>query len=175
MSVDPSDDLDALIEDTARSLSDFPPRASLQEGVRVRIAGAREWWRVPVWQPVLTGALVVSFVVLLWPRQSPDAPTGGFAPSSAPAGVGPGLAEPAPGTELRVPATTANVEGISVRAVSGSVMPPPVPGATIVAPLEIEPIASELIVVEAISLPMPVALRPVEIERLTFQRRGELP
>jgi hypothetical protein len=54
-------------------------------------------------------------------------------------------------------------------------MPPPVPGATIVAPLEIEPIAADLIVVEAIALPMPVALRPVEIERLTFPRRGELP
>jgi hypothetical protein len=174
MLVDHSDDLDALIDDTARSLSDVSPRASLREGVRVRVAGTREWWRVPVWQPALTGALVVALVVLLWPRQRPDAPTGGFAPSSAPAGVGADLSEQAVAVESQVPATSANVERIAVSAVGENVMPPPVPGATIVAPFEIEPIASELIVVEAISLPMPVALRPVEIEPLTFQRRGEL-
>jgi hypothetical protein len=175
MRVDRSDDLDALIDDTARSLSDVSPRASLREGVRVRIAGTREWWRLPAWQPALTGALVVALVVLLWPRQRPDAPTGGLAPDSAPAGVGPGLAEPAVAAESRVPAAAANVERIAVRAVGERVMPPPVPGATIVVPLQIEAIAPELIVVEAIALPMPVALRPVEIERLTFQRRGELP
>lgn len=171
---DRSDDLDALIDDTARSLSDVSPRASLREGVRARIAGTREWWRVPVWQPALTGALVVALVVLLWPRQRPDAPSGTFVPPSAPAGVDPGLAEPAAGAESRVPATASNVESIAVSAVGGSVMPRPVPGATIIAPLEVEPIAPELIVVEAISLPMPVALRPVEIERLTFQQRGEI-
>ena len=174
MPVDRFDDLDALIDDTARSLSDVSPRASLPEGVRVRIGRTREWWRVPVWQPALTGALVVALVVLLWPRQKPDAPTGGLAPGSARAGVGPDRTEPAAAVESRVPEVAVNVERVAVSAVRERVMPPPVPGATIVARLEIEPIASDLIVVHAIPLPMPIALRPVEIEPLDFQRRGEL-
>jgi hypothetical protein len=173
MPVDRSDDVDALIDDTARSLSDVSPRASLREGVRVRIGGTRERWRVPVWQPALAGALAGVLVVMLWPRQRPDSPAGGLAPRSAAAEAGPGLAEAPASAELHVPAMAESL-GRAVGEVAETPMPSPVPGATIVAPLEIQPIASNLIVVEALSLPMPMALRPVEIAPLNFRRRGEL-
>jgi hypothetical protein len=155
-----SEQIDRLIDDTARELTTGSPSPALREGVRARLAPGRPWWRVPLWQPAL-GAAVLTVAILLTLRPETKAPV--VAPTVQP--------------------TVAAAAAPAV--VAGPVAPPPVRvirrveraqfafaaddspvEQLVVEPINAEPIATAVAVVEDVSAPMPLSIAGLEIRPL---------
>ena len=179
MSTHPDDELDGLIDSTARELTLGSPSAALRESVRARLSARRAWWQVPIWQPALgAAALAVLAVALMVPdRQVPAVPAAPETRASAP-----GVDEPPPMVARGLPAS-ADGSGEAGRSASPRPQPSgsepqaaasnqvtvpedPLPP---IEPLEIEPVPIERAVIEEIAAPMPLSIDRLQIERLSLE------
>jgi hypothetical protein len=164
------DHVDALIDDTARSMTAAPPPVSLREAVRDRIERRRSAWNVPLWQAGLVAASLVAIVVTA--RIVLDAPK---RPASVPAiGESAATSPPAPVPVTEPAVTRADNPQPARRArrqtvVAAATLLPPQP------PIVVEPIAVELledeppVELEFMEAPMPLIVEQLIVEPLTLE------
>jgi hypothetical protein len=174
------DPLDALIDDTARSLTAAAPPASLRARVRARIERPRPGWRVPVWQ-VSAAAAAVAVLIAVWTVSGPspgpgsarpEAPVVAVAPpgASPPAVSPPRVARPERATPPRV--ERAAVEPVPVERaleIVDVVAAGATDGEVVIEPLAIEPLATEPLDLELMETPMPLRAERIEIDPIVVQ------
>ena len=155
------DDLDDLIDETARALTEGTPSSSIRERVAARVGQPRPWWPSYAWRLAAVAAVVV-LAVWWWPAQveRPVAPPP--VPSQpVAAALSPDNRPQAVAVEERAP----NVAARPVEEVVSTVV------VADVEPLTLEPLDVEPLELQTLNMPT-LEVPSLELEALTV---GPLP
>ena len=185
---EPRDPLDALIDDTARSMTDGRPPVTLRAAVRERLdQPGRAGWSVPVWQAgVAAGSLAVVVLLIAGRTWSPFDAAQGDPPSPSGFGV---ARESRPTEEGRLAAAPVAAPREDAPQEAGTLLPArasdPAPlaarGDTAVAPLPpgallvvdalvLEPLEPQgAVALELVEEPMPLQAEWVQLEPITLE------
>jgi hypothetical protein len=176
------DPLDALIDDTAQSLTEGTPSALLRASVRERIgrtwspASAGLWWRPDSAGPRLawaaTAAAAVLVIAMLGRDDAPaPAPTAPAAPAVAAAPAVPAVdvppAQPAVAAARRVNRAVDRRPPLNVMGDPANLRVPE--GAVAVEVVEIAPLMTDTLELEQMEVPMPLRAEWVQIEPLSIE------
>lgn len=163
----PRDDLDAIIDDAARTMTSAPLPPSLRESVGAALSPRRRF-QLQWWQLAAASSLIVLAIAGALRQEAPwgveELPSGAYA---AREGDIPMTAAPAPATAA--PIADAPAPRLAVRAARLAPAAEPIVVEPIALPLLMEPAEAAMIAVDSLSAPMPLALEALAIEPLTLE------
>jgi len=170
--------LDALIDDTARSMTEGAPSPSMRVAIRERVEAPRKGMPHVTGRLVWTGAAAAAVVLLIVGLEREDAPAP-VVPGSPPAVVAVPDAPPPPEASI---ATTPRAPAPRARVAPARVAVPAAPDimttepavasaedALVIELVEIEPLVSEPLELELMEVPMPLRAERIEIDPLPVE------
>jgi hypothetical protein len=161
---DQHDDIDALIDDTARAMTAGTPPPSLRAAIRQRIdRPSRVFWRTPMWQ---TGMAAASIVIVAFIGGRAWLPVT-VEPELGRTTVEEVIATGAPPVEAPVARPPAPTRAIARSVAREAPLEAPMP-------IEIEPLVLQsvdpmVLAVKTITAPMPLNVMPIVVEPLSMQ------